>query len=261
MDDLHRSGGVPPGWHFTPPPGDPVAGRRAFIRWGCSACHAVAGEPSFAAKPGQQGVGPELTGMGSHHPPAYFAEAILNPDAVLVEGPGYIGPDGHSVMPAYPEMTLADLADLVAYLRSLTAGGMRHVLSAIEQPPAALPPPPTGPATRFYVQVYDVEDGRLDDFETWLRDEGFAAFFGYPGLVSIETWVDRAHAGAPFTTIIGFTDDKAIRNFVDDPRTDDLGARFDSFIGPHEHRVFASSPLYRVPALSAERPAEAAATP
>jgi hypothetical protein len=34
--------------------------------------------------------------MGDHHPPAYVAEAILDPNAVLVDGPGYVGEDGFS---------------------------------------------------------------------------------------------------------------------------------------------------------------------
>jgi hypothetical protein len=39
--------------------------------------------------------------MGEHHPAGYLAEAILNPNAVIVEGPGYTGPDGRSIMPDY----------------------------------------------------------------------------------------------------------------------------------------------------------------
>ncbi len=39
------------------------------------------------------------------------------------EGPGYTGPDGLSKMPDYSEsMTLRELIDLVAYLKSLTTG-------------------------------------------------------------------------------------------------------------------------------------------
>ncbi|HYB40272.1 MAG TPA: c-type cytochrome, partial [Candidatus Methylomirabilis sp.] len=103
MDALHKAGGVPPGWRFTVPPGDAAAGRQAFIEFKCYACHAIAGE-QFPLPPGQSAsAGPELTGMGGHHPPDYFAESIMNPSAVLVEGPGYIGGDGRSIMPAYPD--------------------------------------------------------------------------------------------------------------------------------------------------------------
>jgi putative copper export protein/mono/diheme cytochrome c family protein len=112
---LHASGGVPRGWLFTPPAGDEAHGRRVFVRLQCYACHAVAGEDfPVPTKPG-----PELTGMRGHHPAGYLVESILNPNAVIVEGPGYTGRDGHSTMPEYRELTLADLVDLVAYLRGL----------------------------------------------------------------------------------------------------------------------------------------------
>src|SRR5262249_10966571 len=80
-DQLHGLGGVPAGWKLAPPPGDVDAGRRAFVDFGCHSCHLVKGE-AFAAKANATGmqVGPELTGMGLHHPPAYFAEAIMSPD-------------------------------------------------------------------------------------------------------------------------------------------------------------------------------------
>jgi len=122
MEELHRNGGVPPGWKFTLPAGEPARGRQVFIDLKCSACHAVAGE-SFAPDGGNpKNAGPELTGMGAHHPAEYFAEAIVNPDAVTLAGPGYTGPDGRSIMPSYADsMSVAQLLDLVAYLKSLTA--------------------------------------------------------------------------------------------------------------------------------------------
>ena len=39
--------------------------------------------------------------MGSHHPAEYFAESILNPNRVIVQGAGYTGEDGLSKMPSY----------------------------------------------------------------------------------------------------------------------------------------------------------------
>jgi mono/diheme cytochrome c family protein len=120
MEALHQAGGVPDGWEFLPPPGNADDGRRLYEEFGCHSCHAVAGENFATAADDPGASGPELTGMGSHHPPGYFAESILNPDAVLIEGPGYIGSDGRSRMPAYPEMTLTQLADIVAYVRSLS---------------------------------------------------------------------------------------------------------------------------------------------
>jgi mono/diheme cytochrome c family protein len=119
MEALHAAGGVPRGWRFTLPAGDAAAGRTAFVDLKCYACHAIKGE-QFPLKPGESATaGPELTGMGSHHPAEYLAESIVNPSAVLVEGPGYIGGDGRSIMPTYPDMTLAQLANVVAYLKTL----------------------------------------------------------------------------------------------------------------------------------------------
>ena len=122
MEELHRHGGVPPGWHFTMPPGDPKEGRDVFVKLECFTCHAVKGEPFPVASKATEDVGPELTGMGSHHPAEYFAESILHPNAVIVMGPGYVGADGLSRMPDYSDvLTGRQLIDLVAYLRGLAA--------------------------------------------------------------------------------------------------------------------------------------------
>jgi len=249
MAALHRTGGVPPRWRFALPPGDAAAGRRAFADLGCPSCHHVEGERFDAAT----GIGPDLTGMGSHHPPEYFAESILNPDAVLVDGPGYIGSDGRSIMPTYPDLTLAQLADLVAYLKSLRTGAGAEALAAAE--PFArqgeLPPPPAQPGTVFFSMVYDVQPGQLAAFVEWFGSEGRRAFFAQDGVASVETWVDTSREGPPLATVIGFRDDAALKRFLDDPAAADLGAKFDSFIGPHAHRVYRRLPVYRVDSLSA----------
>jgi hypothetical protein len=58
--------------------------------------------------------------MARHHPAGYLAESVINPNAVIVQEPGYTGPDGLSTMPDYRDsLTLAELDDLVAYLKSL----------------------------------------------------------------------------------------------------------------------------------------------
>ncbi|PWU22811.1 MAG: hypothetical protein C5B48_09685 [Candidatus Rokuibacteriota bacterium] len=134
MEALHAAGGVPPGWQFSVPPGDAAAGRQAFVDFKCYACHAVKGE-TFPLPPGEAATaGPDLTGMGGRHPVGYLAESILNPNAVLVDGPGYIGGDGRSIMPAYPDMTLAQFINLVAYLQSQSGGDTGHAReSAHEQ--------------------------------------------------------------------------------------------------------------------------------
>ena len=122
-EELHRLGGVPPGWKFRFPDGDPAAGRGVFAKLECYQCHTIRGEafPQSATSAGN--IGPELTGMGGHHPVEYFAESILNPNAIIVTGPGYTAADGMSIMPDYRDtMTVAELIDLVAYLQSLKGG-------------------------------------------------------------------------------------------------------------------------------------------
>src|SRR5262249_33076895 len=107
---------VPKGWMFTPPPGDAKKGRDVFIRLACYACHQV-GDEKF---PPASAPGPDLTDVGEHHPAGYLLESILNPNAVIVEGPGYTGSDGKSIMPDYRgRLSVTDVIDLVAYLESL----------------------------------------------------------------------------------------------------------------------------------------------
>src|SRR5204863_6743131 len=121
MEELHRSGGVPRGWKFTLPPGDPKTGRELFAKLECNKCHEV--KPDFPKAGGAGDVGPELTGMGAHHPAEYFAQSIVDPNAVILAGPGFVGPDGRSIMPDYRDsLTFAELVDLVAYIKSLGGG-------------------------------------------------------------------------------------------------------------------------------------------
>ena len=126
MDELHRTGGVPRGWKFTlPAGGDPRRGREVFAKLECAKCHQI--KPDFPKTGGAGDVGPELTGMGAHHPAEYFAESILDPNAVILAGPGYVGPDGRSIMPDYRDsLSVAELVDLVAYIKSLSGGEHHH---------------------------------------------------------------------------------------------------------------------------------------
>jgi mono/diheme cytochrome c family protein len=133
MEELHRTGGVPRGWKFSVPAGDAARGRQLFADLECYRCHTVAGErfPESGRDPRE--VGPPLTGVGAHHPAEYIAESILDPNAVIVAGPGYTGPDGRSIMPSYADsLTLAQWIDLVAYLKSLT-GGEAHAAEAVRE--------------------------------------------------------------------------------------------------------------------------------
>jgi uncharacterized protein involved in high-affinity Fe2+ transport len=127
MDALHRAGGVPPGWRFAWPEGDATKGREAFVKLECYQCHEVKGESFPPVTPDPARRGPALSGMGGHHPAEYFAESIVNPNAVIVTGPGHTGPDGLSIMPDYRDsLTLAETVDLVAYLRTLAGDGQDH---------------------------------------------------------------------------------------------------------------------------------------
>jgi mono/diheme cytochrome c family protein len=127
MEELHRAGGVPPGWRFAWPAGDARKGREVFAKLECYQCHEMKGEsfPSVAPDPTRRG--PGLAGMGNHHPAEYFAESIVNPNAVIVTGPGYTGADGLSIMPDFRDsLSLAETIDLVAYIRSLGGGEHAH---------------------------------------------------------------------------------------------------------------------------------------
>jgi len=123
--------GTPPGWKFGLPKGDPARGRRAFEKFECYKCHEVKGE-TFPAAQDTENVGPELAMMGAMHEAEYFAESIVTPSKVVESGKGYAAPDGSSKMPSFNDaMTVQELVDLVAYLKSLrlprgASGHMQH---------------------------------------------------------------------------------------------------------------------------------------
>ena len=268
MEALHAAGGVPPGWELALQPGDVKGGRQLFIEQGCVSCHVVQGANLPAVPAKERQIGPELTGMGAHHPPVYFLEAIVNPNAVLVEGPGYITPDGRSAMPAYPDLTVAQLQDLVAFLSSLTTGGdaachapaavtpgagppPTNVAAPVAPTPAVpLPPPPTATATWFLVQTYDVLPDKLAAFQEWFQKSFAPALRAFGGIVSVDTTVDRARRGPAMTTVIGFRDRAAYDRWNNNIGQRELAAKFDEFIGVHGHVVYDSPPLYRASGLS-----------
>jgi len=122
----HGEHGTPAGWRFAwPKGGDLAKGRAVFVKLECYSCHEVRGE-RFPAPSEPDKVGPELSAMGPLHEPEYFAEAIINPSAVIERGKGYEAPDGSSKMPSYNDsVTVQEVIDLVAFLRALQpqAGG------------------------------------------------------------------------------------------------------------------------------------------
>ena len=114
------------GWKFAWPKGDPAKGRAVFVKLECYSCHEVKGE-TFPAPTDQEKVGPELSAMAPLHEPEYFAEAIINPSAVIEKGKGYAAPDGSSKMPSFNHLlTVEETADLVAYLKALGRAGGGH---------------------------------------------------------------------------------------------------------------------------------------
>ena len=134
MEELHRQGGVPRGWKFALPAGDTAKGRQLFADLECYKCHAIQGAGFPPGGGDAKSVGPELTGMGGMHPAEYFAESILSPNAVILEGPGYSGPDGTSIMPGYADsLSVTQLVDLVAFLKGLTGGGHEHGAAPVEK--------------------------------------------------------------------------------------------------------------------------------
>lgn len=113
------SDGAPRPGAVTPPAGNAVRGRALFVKHRCFTCHNVGGE-GFAVPTHP---GPDLSAIGRSHP-GYLVESIMNPDAKIVDGPGYTNDRGLSTMPDYRErLTVGDLIDLVAYLKSLRGGG------------------------------------------------------------------------------------------------------------------------------------------
>ncbi len=136
----HGGHGTPEAWRFSWPAGNPPAGREVFVKLECYTCHEVKGETFPAPDPGPDPgkVGPELSAMAPLHPEEYFAEAIINPNAVVEEGKGYRAPDGKSKMPSYNDLvTVQEIMDLVAYLKGLKADGQAPS-------PGGAPAPPSG---------------------------------------------------------------------------------------------------------------------
>jgi copper resistance protein D len=126
------AGGPRPGT-VTPPRGDVERGRAVFAKLECGGCHAVP-DPSFAppTRPG-----PDLAGIGARHP-GEIVESIMNPNAQILDGPGYTDERGLSIMPDYRDrLTVGELSDLVEYLRSFE----RAAPPATEKPPATERPP------------------------------------------------------------------------------------------------------------------------
>lgn len=115
----------PQGWRFTMPKGDFIKGRAVFEKFECYYCHEIRGEkfppPAESA--------PELSQMGGLHPLEFFAESIINPNAVVPKA--YRESDGKSPMTDFTEkMTVKELIDVSTYVASLRPQGVPKTVSA-----------------------------------------------------------------------------------------------------------------------------------
>jgi Cu/Ag efflux protein CusF len=122
------------GWRFTMPKGDPAKGRTVFEKFECYYCHEVRGEQF----PSPTEHAPELSQMGSMHPVEFFAESIMNPNAVIPKT--YRDSEGKSPMTNFAEkMTMQELIDVSAYVASLRPKSAPKSVTAQGQVVALLP--------------------------------------------------------------------------------------------------------------------------
>jgi mono/diheme cytochrome c family protein len=114
---------VPPGWRYTVPAGDATAGKQVFEKMQCYSCHTVRGQRFGEPSQNPGGIGPDLTPAHGRLPAEYLAESIVSSSRVVAHGQfraAYRAADGRSRMGDYSEiMTVRELIDLVAFLRSL----------------------------------------------------------------------------------------------------------------------------------------------
>jgi Cu/Ag efflux protein CusF len=116
------------------PKGDPAKGRAVFEKFECYYCHEIRGEQF----PYPVESAPELSQMGPMHPVEFFAESIMNPNAVVPKT--YRQPDGTSPMTNFaPKMTVQELIDISAYVASLKPKGTPKTVSATGKVVALLP--------------------------------------------------------------------------------------------------------------------------
>ena len=85
---------------------DAAHGRAVFARLECATCHAIP-DAQFSApiRPG-----PDLAGIGGRHP-GEIVESIMNPNAQILDGPGYTNEQGLSTMPDYRDRLTVRGAD------------------------------------------------------------------------------------------------------------------------------------------------------
>ena len=139
----------PKDWRFTMPNGDPAKGRAVFEKFECYSCHEVRGEKF----PDPVETAPELSQMGPLHPVEFFAESIINPNAVVPKE--YRNSDGTSPMTNFTDkMTLRELIDVSAYIASLKPPGPAKLVKGSGKIIAVVPE----------AQQIVIEHGAIKDF-------------------------------------------------------------------------------------------------
>ena len=117
----------PANWRFTLPKGDPVKGRAVFVKYECYNCHEIRGEEF--PEPFEEEA-PDLSQMGPQHPVEFFAESIINPNAVVPKA--YQRSDGTSPMRDFTDqMTLRELINVSAYIASLKPPAAAKVVEGV----------------------------------------------------------------------------------------------------------------------------------
>jgi mono/diheme cytochrome c family protein len=113
-------------WQAQEKPGDATAGRRIFFAGGCDSCHSTPGQPD----PLRLGGGLELkTPFGSFFPPNISTDPVdgvgrwrdVDFANALLSGVSPLGEHYYPALPytSYQRMNLGDVADLIAFLRTL----------------------------------------------------------------------------------------------------------------------------------------------
>ncbi len=116
----NRDQNMEPAKAFFLPKGDAAAGRKAFKEIQCLSCHNVAGDAEFSAS---SGLGPELGRKQADYTAGWIANSIVSPSHTIALEAEDKGDDAPSLMGDFTDkMTVRQMIDLVAYIKSLDAG-------------------------------------------------------------------------------------------------------------------------------------------
>jgi mono/diheme cytochrome c family protein len=124
---------VPRGEDYPPRPhfittGDAAAGRHTFVSLQCNTCHTIAGKNTSSIN--TPDAGPRLGSMQARQSADDIAMSIVNPSHGISRKAGPWRENSVSRMRDYGnEMTVRQLLDVVAYIRSLNDSGAGDLLS------------------------------------------------------------------------------------------------------------------------------------